>query len=174
MAELTALRRNIQIEEARFRFAVSESWAQKLGGSINFINNYHHAVKEWNINGVYGAMSLPFLGIDGFHPVLYDLEILSIFMFCQTAGSGGTTEIDIKKGTTSGGSFSTIFSTTPKIASTAGSNSWIQTGGSGSGLTAPVLISSNLSAGDVLRCDLVAAQSGEPNGTGLVILHRPR
>jgi hypothetical protein len=87
MAELTALRRNIQIEEARFRFAVSESWAQKLGGSINFINNYHHAVKEWNINGVYGAMSLPFLGIDGFHPVLYDLEILSIFMFCQTAGS---------------------------------------------------------------------------------------
>lgn len=174
MADLSDLKQNIQIEETRFRFAVSESWAQKIGRAINFINNRHHAVKRWDINGIYSAISLPYAGLDGYDICWKDLEIVDIFMWLQTAGSGGTTEIDIKKATTPGGAFASIFSTTPKISSSAGSGTWVRIGGSGTGLVAPVLASSNLNAGDVLRCDLVQAQTGSPNGCGIVLLHRPR
>lgn len=174
MADLADERKLIQIEETRFRFAVSESWAQKIGKAINFILNREHKSRRWDINGIYSGITLPYNGIDGYEDVHKDIEILDVFMFIQTAGSGGTTEIDIQKASAPGGAWTSIFSTTPKITSAAGSGTWVRIGGSGVGLTAPILSSANLSAGDVLRCNLVQAQSGSPNGTGIVLHYRPR
>lgn len=174
MADLTGERKNLQIEETRFRGAVSESLLQKTGKSINFINNYQYDSKRFPINGPYSIMSsYPVLGVDGLVPVEYNIEIINIWAYNLTAGASGTTELDIKKATTPGGAFTSIFSTTPKFTSTAVSNAWIKVGGSLAGATAPVLSSTSLSAGDMLRCDLVSAMPGAEN-CGLIIHFRPR
>jgi len=174
MADLSDERKLIQIEETRFRFAVSESWAQKIGKAINFILNREHKSRRWDLNGLYATMTLPFNRLDGFEDIKKDIEIIGVFMSVQIAGSGGTTEFDIKKASSPGGPWTSIFSTTPKIASSAGDDAWVRIGESGTGLTAPVLADANLDEGDVLRCDLIQAQSGTPNGCGIEIHYRPR
>jgi hypothetical protein len=175
MADLTPSRKNLQVEETRFRSAVSESIVQKAGSSINFINERQHSEKQFFINGNYSAISLPFIAIDGYTFFQFDAEIIDVWMFIQFAGSGGTTELDIKRATTPGGSFSSIFSTTPKISSLAGDGIWIHVGSSFPNTTAPVLALSQVNAGDALRCDLIQAQSGATvNGCGIVVHYRPR
>ncbi len=175
MAELPDELQNIHVEETQSRFAVSESIAQKMGSSMNFINNRHHAVKRWDINGNYGAITVPFNSIDGYDFCWKDLTIVEVLMWVQVCGSAGTTELDIKRATASGGSFTSIFSTTPKIAFGAGSGVWVKLLGAGSGLTAPVLTSTDLDEGDALRCDLIQHQTGTAvNGTGIILLHKPR
>lgn len=180
MADLDPERKNIQVEETRFKYAVSESWAQKIGKSINFINDKQHSEKQFFLNGRYAAADIPFLGADGLCIFNYDAEILNVYAFNLEAGGGGTTELDIKRTTASGGAFTSIFSTTPKIASTAGNWAYVGIGDSGTGLTAPVFASVNdndcfeVDAGDALRFDILTAQSDRPRSCGVIVHYRPR
>ena len=48
----------------------------------------------------------------------YDATIIGVWVQSGTTGSSGITELDIKKTTVSGGTYASIFSTTPKIAAT--------------------------------------------------------
>lgn len=174
MTDLTAERKMIQQEETIFRYGISESFAQKLGASVNFINERQHSEKQFFANGTFSRVADPKLGVDGLTIFEFDAEIIGVWAFQLTAGSGGTTELDIKKATTPGGAFSSIFSTTPKFTSSAGNNAWIGLGDSLSGATAPVLSSANVNAGDAIRFDIVTSQTGSPSNCGILIHYRPR
>lgn len=174
MSDITASRKNIQVEETRYRSAVSESVAQKLGGSINFINTYQHSEKQWFVNGKYGLLTIPFNAIDGLVLANFNLTIINAFMFVRQAGSGGDTTLDIKYSTTPGGAWTSIFSTKPSINYAAGDFAWCYVSSAFSNTTAPVLSTTSIDAGWVMRCDITSAQSGDARGCGLVLHYKPR
>lgn len=174
MVDLTDLRLLIQEEETQFRYGISESWAQKLGGSMNFMMNRLHQEKQFFANGPYNIMTMPQTGVDGLTIMEFDALIINAWAFNLVAGSGSTTELDIKLATAPGGAFSSIFSTTPKFTSSAGSNAWIGVGETLSGATAPVLSTTQVSTGDALRFDIITAMTGSPQNCGIVIHYRPR
>jgi hypothetical protein len=178
MADLTGQRRNIQIEESRFRYAVSEALVQKVGSSINFINDYQYSEKQFFANGPYStAPSFPQTGVDGLTFFDFDAEIINVWAFNLVAGSGGTTELDIKRATASAGAFTSIFSTTPKFDSTAAANSYVDANGNQAattGVTAPVVTTTNVNAGDALRFDIVSSMTGSPQNCGVIVHYRPR
>lgn len=175
---ITPSRNDIFIEGAQFRSAISEDLVQRVGSSINFINAYQHSEKQFFLNGPYSAVAVPQIGSDGLVVFEFDAYIIDAWMFNMTAGSSGTTEIDLKIATTSGGAFTSIFSTTPKIAYTAGNNSWVgaPTGGGYSppfGTTSPVFSTRNISAYTAMRVDLIQAQTDGQN-CGIIVHYRPR
>lgn len=191
MADITPLRVNLPLPGTQFRSAVSEFLIQSLGESINFINYFQHSEKQFFINGPYGTVvtSFPVAAVDGLVVWNFNAQLISAWMFNIVAGSSGTTELDIKVATSSGGSFSSIFTTTPKIQSTAGNNAWvgnptqISVGGSytppsytaPAHTTAPVFntsITNSIAAYSAMRLDLISAQSGAEN-TGILLHYRP-
>lgn len=174
MAFILPARTLITYEEVQFRAAVAESTWQKIGGLQNFLAEKEYQEKPFYINGPYNIVATPQTFIDGMTFFQFDATILDAWMFVELNGSGGTTEIDIKYATTPGGSFSSIFSTTPKITSAAGGGVWIHVGSSVSGTTAPVLSTTSMDAGWALRCDLLQAQTGTVSGCGMLITYQPR
>jgi len=166
----------IESEETKFRYAGSESIMQKMGKSINFINTYQFDTWMFPLNGPYDIVSDPQLSAAGLYivPTGISLEIFDVAMWNVVAGTSGTTELDVLYTLTSGGSFTSIFTTTPKIAFGAGDNAYVQTGGSGTGLTAPVLTSTPLTipSGAALRLDKLSSQVGGENA-GLTLFFRP-
>jgi hypothetical protein len=178
MSDIPAVKSNIQTEAVQFRAAVSESILNTVGGSINFINTKQYDTKAYFINGPYNGTGVLETAVDGLYivPPGINATIFAVSMYNIVAGSGGTTTLDVLRATSSGGAFTTIFSTKPAIASSAGNNAYIATGGSGSGLTAPVLTGTtfNLSAGDALRLDFTGKQTGSPENCGLILYTYPR
>lgn len=170
MSYITDLKSNITEQEVRYKSAVSESTFFKMGGSINFINNRLHLEKKWAINGFYPAAG--YVGVDGLTLFEYDVEIFGCYMYNLTQGSGGTTEIDIKKITSQGATPISIFSQRPRISFGAGDNAWINDGGSFTGCVAPVFSITTVLAGQALKCDLITGQTGGKN-CGIVLFYRP-
>ena len=173
MTDITPSRQIIQYEETRFRAAVSEATAQKIGGSINFFLENVYEQKSWFLNGQYNVLSIPFVGIDGMEFMFTNALLIDAFMFVRTAGSGGNTSLDLKYATTPGGSFTSIFSTPPSINYQAGNFTWVNVGSSVPNTTAPVLGTTLLTAGTAMRCDILSAQSGAALACGIVLRHQP-
>lgn len=175
MTVLADAKAYIEREECLFRRAISESTSQKVGKSINFLLNRMHSQKEFFLNGDYNAVAVPNLKQDGFHFFQFDSEIFDVWMFVEDAGTGGTTELDIKVAATPGGSFVSIFTTRPKIQSSAGNDKWIHVGSVVSGTVAPVLNNALRFplAGSAIRCDLIDAQTGKVASCGIVVHYRP-
>lgn len=73
---------------------------------------------SWELNGEYGTLSFPQTYIDSSLFTQYPITIISAWIYNGTTGSAGITEFDLKYATGPGQSFSSIFSTTPKIAAT--------------------------------------------------------
>jgi len=90
----------------------------------------------------------------GFWRVPFNITVLAGRLWVLKAGSGGTTEIDLlfKRGAAA---FTSIFSSKPGIIFSAGD---LQVSSNG------VLSTSSLLAGDFVRMDLTAAQTGNPSG----------
>jgi len=114
---------------------------------------------RFQANGVYSVKT----EVDG--PLLFDFaaQITSVWIQSKTAGSGGTTQIDLKVATTSGGSYSSILSTSGFITSAAASGIWTDSGAVISaqvGVTKPVLSVTSIPAGAALRMDILQAMSG--------------
>lgn len=176
--DLSPERKNLQVEESRTKFAVSESFAQKLGASVNFINNFQYDTKDFFANGTYNITGVNETAFDGLYVFPFDVTIFFVAMFSSVAGSGGTTRLDIKRTTASGTTFATIFTTPPAIASTADhtDEAYIYTGGTGTGMTAPVLIGGtyDINAGDAIRADFLSKQTGSAQNTGILVYFRPR
>lgn len=177
MADVLAERKNIQIEETSFRSANSESVMARLGAAINFVNNRQHSEKQFFANGPYGVMaSYPQLAVDGLVFFEFDAEIINVWAFNMEAGSSGTTELDLKLATASGGSFASIFSTTPKFTTSASNSAFVDAVGkqaATTGVTAPVLSTVNVNAGDAIRLDIISAMTAAQN-CGVVLHYRPR
>lgn len=174
---ITPSRNDIYIEGAQFRSAISEDLVQRVGSSINFINAYQYSEKQFFINGLYGTATTPVLGVDGLAVFEFDAYIIDAWMFNITAGSAGTTELDLKIATTSGGAFTSIFSTTPKISYTSGNSVWVGSPSGAytppTGTTQPVFATRNVSAYSAIRLDLLQKQTGGQN-CGIIIHYRPR
>lgn len=182
MAEITAAKNNIQQEEVQYKAAISESTFTKIGGSINHINTYQNNFFEFGfLKGVTSSgsptynqgFSVPITISDA--EVFVDAaEIYKISICHSTSGSGSTTELDIQWAAAGSGSWASIFSTTPKVASTASSDMTWATGLSApTGLTSPVLSKTTFAAGDRLRCRAVTLQTGTPNGFMIKLFYRP-
>ena len=106
----------------------------------------------------------------------FNAEIIKVISYNMVAGTSGTTELDIKRATSSGGSFTSIFAITPKFSSAAASNVWTDEGTvipTQPGVTKPVLTSVNLNANDALRFDIITAMPDAQN-CGILIMYRPR
>lgn len=183
MADISALRANIQIEETRYKSSVSEYTWQKIGGAINFINNKQFKHFEFGFleavsssgNPTYNLFTPP-LVISDVEAFPHAAEIVGITLQHNTSGSSGTTELDIEWAASNSGSWATIFSTTPKAASTAPSDAQFDTFGNATtptGCTVPVLSKTTFAAGDALRCRAVTLQAGTPNGFMMRIYYRP-
>lgn len=184
MADVTRARNNIQIEEVRYKSAVSEAVGQKIGGAINFINDrqtmkYEFGIIKMHANSgspTYNGITTPFNNFGGSESFPYDCEIVAIRCYHGDAGSSGTSELDLKWAAADSAVFASIFSTTPKVASTAASEVYFDTLGNETtptGCTVPVLSKSTFAAGDKLRCDIVSTMLGSPNGFLITVFFRP-
>lgn len=94
MADITAARANIQIEETGFKAAVSESVFKKVGGSINFINNYQYIKFEFGIAKMdvnsgspsYAGITTPFTNWGSIEMFATAAEIVGIELLHSATG----------------------------------------------------------------------------------------
>lgn len=179
MADVADSKQNIDQNDVAFRASISEAVGTKIAGSINFINNRQYLTQQFNFNGRY-ALGVGFVGADGIFPCLFNMEIVGLTMFNRVSGTSGTTEIDIEWLNGSNSNQGSIFSTTPKIASTASNYSYLIRDELNStnvelpaGATAPVFSKTQFDAGDALFCEIVSAMS-DAEDLSLLIHFRPR
>lgn len=138
---------------------------------------HNYITHQWQLNGPYQAMvpSFPLLEIDGYCFFNYNATIIAIWIYNAVAGGSGTTEFDIKIGT-SGSSFSSILSTTGQITSSAASGVWTDSNsvvGAQTGVVKPIVMSANVNAGQALRLDILQAMVGASD-CGVIVQFVPR
>lgn len=158
---------------------VTQSTWRKIGGMINFLGHRVHQEKCFYANGSYGLFNayLPMQAVDGLAFFEYDAEIFNVWVFSMKAGTSGITELDLKVKPKLSGAFTSIFTTTPKIAPSSGDNKFFEIGDVATGITAPVLNTMtgvyNVNKGDAVRFDIISAMDNAEN-CGIVIHFRPR
>lgn len=172
------LRKFIVGLEVKNAASVSEATWRKIAGMINFIGHRAHQEKNFMINGNYGMLQglYPINAIDGLAFFEFDAEIFNVWVYNIVAGTAGITELDLKVKPKLSGAFTSIFSTTPKIGSTAPANTFFEIGDVATGITAPVLnggVPYNVNKGDAIRLDLISAMKAAEH-CGIVIHFRPR
>lgn len=131
---------------------------------------------DFELNGNYGSLSLPSNQIDGLRFFNFNAAIINAWAWIKSPGASGTTIVDIKYASAPGGSFASIFSTTPKFASTASASSYTDSTGvvsPGTGVTAGVLSTTSVAAGGALRMDITGAMVN-PDSIGVTILYKQR
>ncbi len=132
---------------------------------------------DFELNGNYESLSLPSNQLDGLRFFNFNATIVNAWAWIRSAGSSGTTTLDIKIATAPGGSFTSIFSTPFSFASTAGSAAYADANGvvtPGTGVTAAVLSTTSIDAGTAMRFDLTAAMAGDPDSCGITIVYKQR
>jgi hypothetical protein len=177
MANITPARRNVQIEEVQYKSAVSEATFSKLGGSINFINTYQYYQLYFGMGGNYGTSSLvPGNGIGSLEVFDQNAELVNVWVYSGTAGTSGTTTLDLKFAPVNSSTYTSIFSTTPSVTSAAASGVFFDANSIATlptGCTKPVLSKTLFNAGDKIRCDISSIMAAASNF--IVIIHwRPR
>lgn len=85
----------------------------------------------------------------------FNLTVTGVRILIDTAGSAGSTEIDIKF-SRSGGAYTSIFSTKPSLSYTAGNDST-----SSNAVLNPTYV--DLQTGDIIRLDITSAQTASKN-----------
>jgi len=73
----------------------------------------------WELNGSYGTLTYPQTNIDSVFFAPYAITLQSVFIYSSTNGSSGTTEFDLKYKNSPSGAWTSVFSTTGKIAATS-------------------------------------------------------
>ena len=182
MAEITAAKNNIQQEEVQYKAAISEATFTKIGGSINHINTYQNNYFEFGLLRGVSSSGSPTYNVGLSLPAVISdaetfpdaAEIYKITVTHGTIGSSSTSELDIQWAAFGSASWASIFSTTPKVTTTATADNAYVTGlATPTGYTAPVLSKSTFAAGDKLRCRLVSSMGGSPNGFLIRLYFRP-
>ena len=184
MADVTRLRRNVKVAEVAYGAGVTESTWNKSGGAINVINDRQTMRDEFGIYRIASTSGSPTYASIGAQTNFggpftfpYAAEIIAITCYHGAAGSGGTSELDLKwQPVNSSAAFASIFSTTPKVTSSAAAEVYFDSLGNNTtptGCTAPVLSKSTFAAGDKIRCDVISAMTGTPNGFMIYVFYRP-
>lgn len=175
MSDITPARKNVTVEESKFRAAVSEAYSFKIGASVNFINGFQNNRHAWHLNGSYSS-GVGSQGPDGIFVFLFNAELVGISYYNNTTGTSGSTVTDIhwlSGGDTDNG---TIFTTPPTVSSSAANNTYFLKDlisdtviYQPTGFTEAVLSKTTFNQGDALRLDLDNAMVGANNFQ--VILH---
>lgn len=88
-----------------------------------------------------------------------NIRVTGVFLLIDNAGSAGSTTIDIKY-SRAGSAYTSILSTLPSIPYTAGNDKISSTSGTAAVVNATYR---DLDAGDLIRLDITAAQTGGRN-----------
>lgn len=119
---------------------------------------------NWELNGAYSGLTFPLLNIDAVFFAPYNLTINSVWIYNGDAGSGGTSEFDLKV-KSPGGAYASILSTTGKITSVAAADIYTDSGAvvsPAAGVTKPVISTAAISAGQAIKFDLITSMTGTP------------
>jgi len=165
----------IQQESTAPQAAVSEDTMTKIGANNNFINLYQLPIYDFKANGAYNTLTLPALGFDGLmsFPFAWEIAALAIANGGLN-GVSGTTELDLKwRAYNNTGSYTSIFSTTPKFTPSSTAYDLCFNGDSKTGFTAPVLSKTTFAAKDKVRLDILQTVTGEADFAGIKIFWRP-
>lgn len=164
----------IQEQETQFKAGVSEYTSRRMGANLNWIKDkqIHHF--EFKINELLSSFAGK-SGVDGLFVFPFPGYIVDVVMYGNSAGSSGTTEFNLLYSTFPAGSFTSIFSTTPKITTSAAAYSSVGLGDSVTGCTAPVLTTNPypIAAKSRLRMDVPQVQLGTPRNFGINIYYIP-
>jgi hypothetical protein len=121
MSEVLPSRKTLFQQDVAYRRSVSEAILTKVAGQNNFINSYQVDCKEFKLNGSYNlATGLDFY--DGVTSFFFNSEIVGIYFYNSKAGSSRVSDFDLIWIDASGVEQGSIFSTTPKIDTTAADN----------------------------------------------------
>ncbi len=116
---------------------------------------------SWELNGGYPTLTYPLTNIDSIFFAPANITISSVWIYNGVAGGAGTTEFDLLVASPGGG-FTSILTTTGKITSAAAANIWTDSGsvvGAQTGVTKPVILTANISAGQAIRFDLLQSMT---------------
>jgi hypothetical protein len=193
MSDLVSVRAMIQLEETQYRRAITESLAQKLGKSINFINTRQYDSIEAMAAGQYGVV-LTSLGVfpqqfceNYVAPV--DIEVMGIIVHAGIVGSSGSTVLDIHSLTDNGATDNgTIFSVKPSVTSAVTDNLYggkyydpetattVTFGSTPAGIVLGTFTTFPfpVDQGDALRFDIDSVMGGTPTDIALRLFIRPR
>lgn len=140
------------------------------GGNIPGSEREH----AWELNGPYPGLIYPLNNIDSIFFAPFNLTITQVWIYNGTAGSGGTTEYDLKVAS-SGGSFTSILSNTGKITSAAASNIWTDSNsiiGSQTGVTKPIISTANINAGQAISFDLIQSMTSPATDARIRVIYK--
>ena len=174
--KLTPTRHDFYQEEVDYRSALSEALFTKMGQGQQFITEKQLLHHELKYLGPYVAISG---GEDGALLPIFDYEIVGMSFRNRISGTLGDTEIDIHKINTNGTDAGSILSATAKInhADTDQfghyTNLLDSTSNIGGNSQAPTFNTTQFSAGEALRIDLVANATGAEDLV-VCIWYRPR
>jgi hypothetical protein len=134
---------------------------------------------EFKLNGNYQSLSgSSLLQLDGLCFFNYNVTIVNVYAWIKTAGSSGTTTLDLKLATAPGGSYTTIFTTKPAFTTTAAAGSYVDSTGvvtPGTGVTAGVLSVTSINAGSALKFDLTGVMTGSATDScGMTVIFKQR
>lgn len=175
MADITPGRNNIQVEEASYKAAVSEAVGSKIGGAINFINNYQNKIFQMGVTGGFSVLTVPYTDIGCQEVFERASEITNIFVKYGVAGSASTSELDIEWASDNSGTWASIFSTTPKVGNAASDDNVFDANSVctlPASCTRPILSKTTFAAGDKIRCNIVTAAT-DADTMVLTIQFRP-
>lgn len=178
--KIPPVRREAKFGDIETNRPVSEGTLKDFAAQSNFINDFQTDIKEFKLNGSYSvATGITFF--DGVASFFYNSEIVGITFYSGQGGTSGTTAFDIRWKNADGVDQGSIFSTTPKIASTAANETVMQqnfvTGNqkpavTPTGVTLGVLSKTEFLEGEsvymVLNSSMVSAQNA-----GITIFYRP-
>lgn len=179
---LPPARNNFFLEQLDFKSGLSEALFFRLGQQNNFNNQRFYVRASFRLNEIITGLDGE-VNLDGLEFTPFNAEVFEVFVYQGTAGSG-VTEFDIEESTDNGATWTSIFSTRPKIESTASDNLFFKIGDTDPSFTAPVLSGTTtspidsktvkeLDAGTALRLNVITSQDNAANA-GIVIYMRPR
>lgn len=163
---------NNQIVTLAYDLTAAKWYVSSVGGSAG--GGSSQLTFDMKMNGLIGGAPAQ-NAVDGFWVAPYNCQITNVFIYQEVAGSGGTTNLDLKVKPFLSGAFTSIFLTTPKVVPASGANAWGGVGDSVTGVTAPVLSSLPfaVAAKSAIRMDLLGSQTGNAAGCGLIIVYEP-
>jgi len=181
MPDINPVKNNLTVQELNRRSSLAESTWDKIGGSINFINDRQAQHYQFNLNGRYGQVGVSALTrFDGGHVVKGNEEVYGVAMYNGISGSSGTSTIDIRV-IRGGSDIGSLFGTLPSIDFNSPNDAKVirdfinAVDSSDTGTTLPTLsgLASTLVIGDVLRADLTSVMTGAET-VNIIVMTRPR
>lgn len=180
MATISPQRILITEQETDYKSAISESLLTRVGATSNFIALRQYDTKDFVLNGLY-SKGVGVVGKDAILSFPYNAELIGLTMFNRRNGTGGTTTLDLKRYTTSGGSGTSIFTTKPAMNTNVGNDAWLTYLIEGNstviapalGSTSPFFLTTQVNAGDIIQLVIDSAMTGAEDCI-LQLYHRPR